>query len=298
MIVGAGRGPLVQASINAARKAERIIKIYAIEKNANAINTLLHLQDGKWEDKDVSVVWTDMRCWEAPEKADLMVSELLGSFGDNELSPECLDGAQSFLRGKQIKKDYYWYSEIEILPCIFITSVLEDGIMIPQSYTSFIAPIMSPKLYSEVRGHRDADRHPNSHYETPFVVHMQNKYLIAPPQPLFTFEHPNKGKRAYMVWIGCFHPLLRLLKYEITDELKDNDRYAIRKFDVEQDCIFHGFAGYFECTLFANVLMSTHPSTHSPGMFSWFPIYFPVRVSYCSALLCGVQGDNLIRGPS
>lgn len=25
-------------------------------------------------------------------------SELLGSFGDNELSPECLDGAQRFLR--------------------------------------------------------------------------------------------------------------------------------------------------------------------------------------------------------
>lgn len=28
-----------------------------------------------------------------------MVSELLGSFSDNELSPECLDGAQAFLRG-------------------------------------------------------------------------------------------------------------------------------------------------------------------------------------------------------
>ena len=28
-----------------------------------------------------------------------MISELLGSFGDNELSPECLDGAQSFLKG-------------------------------------------------------------------------------------------------------------------------------------------------------------------------------------------------------
>lgn len=28
-----------------------------------------------------------------------MVSELLGSFSDNELSPECLDGAQYFLQG-------------------------------------------------------------------------------------------------------------------------------------------------------------------------------------------------------
>ena len=52
-----------------------------------------------------------MRHWQAPEKvyvvvlnfnevqADLLVSELLGSFGDNELSPECLDGAQRFLKG-------------------------------------------------------------------------------------------------------------------------------------------------------------------------------------------------------
>ena len=41
----------------------------------------------------------DMRDWDAPEKADILVSELLGSFGDNELSPECLDGAQKFLKG-------------------------------------------------------------------------------------------------------------------------------------------------------------------------------------------------------
>jgi protein arginine N-methyltransferase 5 len=40
-----------------------------------------------------------MREWNAPEKADILVSELLGSVGDNELSPECLDGAQSFLKG-------------------------------------------------------------------------------------------------------------------------------------------------------------------------------------------------------
>lgn len=41
-----------------------------------------------------------MREWKAPELADILVSELLGSFGDNELSPECLDGAQAFLKGK------------------------------------------------------------------------------------------------------------------------------------------------------------------------------------------------------
>ena len=47
----------------------------------------------------VTVVSCDMRLWSAPELADIIVSELLGSFGDNELSPECLDGAQRFLKG-------------------------------------------------------------------------------------------------------------------------------------------------------------------------------------------------------
>ena len=41
-----------------------------------------------------------MRSWQPECKADIMVSELLGSFGDNELSPECLDGAQRYLKGR------------------------------------------------------------------------------------------------------------------------------------------------------------------------------------------------------
>lgn len=54
-----------------------------------------------WKDL-VTVVSTDMRKFDPPEKADILVSELLGSFGDNELSPECLDGAQKFLKGKNL----------------------------------------------------------------------------------------------------------------------------------------------------------------------------------------------------
>ena len=39
MVLGAGRGPLVTASLQAADKAERQIKVYAVEKNPNAIVT-------------------------------------------------------------------------------------------------------------------------------------------------------------------------------------------------------------------------------------------------------------------
>ena len=73
----------------------------------------------------MTIVAADMRTWEAPAKADILVSELLGSFGDNELSPECLDGAQRFLR--------------------------EDGISIPSSYTSYLQPITTCKLWNDVK---------------------------------------------------------------------------------------------------------------------------------------------------
>ena len=46
----------------------------------------------------VKILFGDMRQIEVPELADIIVSELLGSFGDNELSPECLDGAGRFLK--------------------------------------------------------------------------------------------------------------------------------------------------------------------------------------------------------
>ena len=48
----------------------------------------------------VQLIFGDMRVIDVPDKADILVSELLGSFGDNELSPECLDGASRFLKGR------------------------------------------------------------------------------------------------------------------------------------------------------------------------------------------------------
>lgn len=38
-VVGAGRGPLVTGTIRAAERASRKVRIYAVEKNANAFVT-------------------------------------------------------------------------------------------------------------------------------------------------------------------------------------------------------------------------------------------------------------------
>uniref|UniRef100_A0A8C9XLH0 Protein arginine N-methyltransferase 5 n=1 Tax=Sander lucioperca TaxID=283035 RepID=A0A8C9XLH0_SANLU len=224
MVLGAGRGPLVNASLRAARQADRKLKVYAVEKNPNAVITLENWRFEEWGEQ-VTVVSCDMRDWAAPEKADIIVSELLGSFGDNELSPECLDGAQHFLK--------------------------DDGVSIPCSYTSFLAPLSSSKLYNEVRGCRERDKDPECHFETPYVVRLHNFHQLADPKPCFTFRHPT------------------------TD--MNNNRYQCLRFSVGCNSVLHGFAGYFETTLYKDVTLSIKPDTHSPGMFSWFPILFPLK---------------------
>lgn len=56
---------------------------------------------------------------EYSELCDIMVSELLGSFGDNELSPECLDGAQRCMKqdGSMHSYIHMYCMYVHILSC-------------------------------------------------------------------------------------------------------------------------------------------------------------------------------------
>ncbi|KAJ3188946.1 hypothetical protein HDU85_004662 [Gaertneriomyces sp. JEL0708] len=231
-VVGAGRGPLVQRSLQAAEAANRAVKLYAVEKNPNAIVTLQLRKANEWGDR-VQVIHTDMRYWNCPEQADILVSELLGSFGDNELSPECLDGAQKVLK--------------------------PTGISIPSSYTTYIAPLSSTKLFDQVSSYND-----QTHFETPYVVKFRNATELASAQSLWTFEHP-------IAVTDTNNPASPQFNHH-------NSRAASRTFTISYDAVLHGIAGYFEAVLYKDVMISINPATHSPGMFSWFPIFFPIKV--------------------
>ncbi|KAL5236637.1 hypothetical protein ACI65C_004047 [Semiaphis heraclei] len=222
-VVGAGRGPLVDATLEAAKGSNIKVKVSAIEKNENALPSLFFKNKEKWENR-VTIINEDMRLWNPSEKCDILVSELLGSFGDNELSPECLDGAQKYLK--------------------------KDGISIPSSYTSYLGPIQSRKLHAEISSIRK--NNDNCNFQKPYVVQLNNVYSIAPPKALFTFVHPKKNLK------------------------ESNDRDGFLKFNVSQDCVLHGFAGYFETILYKDIRLSIVPESFSDGMFSWFPAYFPL----------------------
>ena len=98
-VLGAGRGPLVAAVLRASSSLGIFVEVLAVEKNVNAVITLRNrVRTDCWT--NVTVYSGDMRQLKVTEskRADIIVSELLGSWGDNELSPECLDGSQFCLK--------------------------------------------------------------------------------------------------------------------------------------------------------------------------------------------------------
>ena len=75
-VVGAGRGPLVASALAAAAEVGVAVRIYAVEKNENAVITLRNrVLTAQWT--NVTVIHTDMRDWQPPEKADIMVLVLI-----------------------------------------------------------------------------------------------------------------------------------------------------------------------------------------------------------------------------
>ncbi|RDB25973.1 Protein arginine N-methyltransferase 5 [Hypsizygus marmoreus] len=245
-IAGAGRGPLVARCLTAIERSHHDAFIYAVEKNSNAYVTLQHRQEQEWGSK-VKLLFGDMRFIDVPEKADILVSELLGSFGDNELSPECLDGAMRFLK--------------------------PDGLSIPSSYAAHLAPLSSSKLYNEARATKDLKS-----LETPYVVMFQAVNILSGEggglsgkcgpqiQECWEFEHPRRD------------PVLDSRGLPTTNS--HNARSAKLNFYIPHAGVLHGLAGYFEAVLYGNIGLSIHPHRKdqiSKDMLSWFPLFFPFR---------------------
>ncbi len=279
-VAGAGRGPLVSRVLRASEKTGMPIQLWALEKNQNAYVYLLRQNKLEWGGK-VHVVKTDMREWDGPvphgydncsTSVDILVTELLGSFGDNELSPECLDGIQRHL-------------------------ARPHGISIPHSYTAHVSPIFYPRIYADLSARVVADLNA---FETPWVVRLFAIDFVSQKVP--------NHARFQQAW-EFVHPV-RLPFAETSEEdhgpkkvqrggggamnlsaglNEHNARHCHLKFVCRCRGAIHGLAGYFESILYKPqiegkdlVELSTLPEQidrKSKNMVSWFPIFFPLKVS-------------------
>lgn len=289
-VAGSGRGPLVTRALRASQMTGVPVEVWAVEKNPNAYVLLQRHNEMDWGGV-VNVVKSDMRAWKGPltgskmvigeavttttispasthGKVDILVSELLGSFADNELSPECLDGVQHVLAP-------------------------QFGISIPSSYTAHLTPILAPRLHADI-SHR-AVTDPTA-TETPYVVMLHAIDYLATTVP----DHP----QIQQVW-EFVHPLptstLAIAEARRGGGVsgggggsmsggdganEHNTRYSRMKFVCRDRGVVNGLAGYFEAVLYdggaqGKVELSTRPDTidkKSKDMISWFPIFFPLKV--------------------
>lgn len=311
-VAGSGRGPLVTRALRASAKTGVPIEAWAVEKNPNAYVLLQRHNEEDW-DNAVKVVKSDMRAWKGPlrrpsttpasdsseaqlptyGKVDIIVSELLGSFADNELSPECLDGVQHVLAP-------------------------EFGISIPSSYTAHLTPVLAPRLHADIshRAVNDADA-----TDTPYVVMLHAIDFLATSVP----DHP----RIQQAW-EFVHPL-PAATLELAEARRQggvsgggggsmaggdganehNARYSRCKFVCLNRGMVHGIAGYFETVLYDGrresasgeevgeiVELSTRPDTidaKSKDMISWFPIYFPLKVCLIALVTPGNSNRDRTR---
>ena len=237
---------------------------------------------------------------------DILISELLGSFGDNELSPECLDGIVHLLQPNH-------------------------GISIPSSYTAYLTPIAAPRIHATISSRTSWDA---TAPETPAVVWLHAiDFLSLTPQttaPTFLNLAKEKGREkekekqkmpsttstepatdspvsikasdfnhhhhhshqsqtrppmptpnVLPAW--TFHHRPPSFSPTTPPPLSNthNRRHAALTFRTRDRGVVHGLAGYFESVLYDSIKLSTNPLTmdqESEGMISWFPIYFPLRV--------------------
>ncbi|KAJ4367606.1 hypothetical protein N0V83_007191 [Neocucurbitaria cava] len=293
-VVGSGRGPLVTRALNASASSGVPVRVYAIEKNPNAYVLLQRHNVETWG-RRVTVVKTDMRAWKGPTqpdgtfgKVDILVSELLGSFADNELSPECLDGVQHVLNP-------------------------EHGISIPASYTAHFTPISTPKLWADLYN-RSTSVDPNA-FDIPWVVMLsQFDYLSTEAKETIASQQLSNGTKMHHFNLEA--PLTPIVEtaWEFSHPLpptvlaqaslrrggsavgggggfvggdganEHNFRHCRISFPIQEQGVCHGLGGYFETVLYSGsegpVELSTNPVSmerKSKDMISWFPILFPLK---------------------
>ena len=90
-------------------------------------------------------------------------------------------------------------------------------------------------------------------------------------EPVWTFSHPSMTPEEILVAEGSTN------RFRGSGRKSRNFRHAKLTFTSSVHGVLHGFAGYFDCVLYKDIVMSILPDhRHSAGMFSWFPIFFPL----------------------
>lgn len=164
LFLGPGRGPLIDrffSALNLLSVSSKDFIITAIERNPNVM-ILLNQKNAMYWNSEVNIINADSRDYihlnykaENP-KFSMVISELIGSFGCNELMPECIDSIAT--------------QELCDENCIFI----------PQDLHCYVSPVFSPKLW-KLASNTSVDK-----LYVPMLPEME--VLLDYPKEVWSFE--------------------------------------------------------------------------------------------------------------
>lgn len=96
LFIGPGKGGILKLIIKACQEEKINYAILAIEKNPFVFKLLENYLNVNKLENQVLLINEDIRKIEMKKFSDILISELIGSFGDNELSPELIASAEKF----------------------------------------------------------------------------------------------------------------------------------------------------------------------------------------------------------
>lgn len=214
---------------------------------------MLYLQKRNFEhwDNKVELIKTDLREWDDEVLIDLCISELLGSFGCNELSPECI-------------------TPIELYHSKHTTK------FIPQSYSSYAVPVSSPILYQSLKEkgleylEQPSIIHNIPYCKTAFRVneiwefphyHDQQPQLNKTSVSQFRIKHKSEIHGIAGYFIATLYDDIQLSTVpdeSIIKTLEDQDMMALETSRGQHSSV-------------------PVKANHTKNMKSWSPIFFPLN---------------------
>ena len=266
LVLGAGLGRLVTYCLDAANLcAISMVTVHVIDANSTAVEFLR--ETFKDNSKHVIVhdplaVYPLMGVAELPaglqaihKSCDLVVSELLGCFGDDEFLPELTN---TIVR-------------------LFLSA---DGMVIPDHWTIYCAPIQSHDTHDYL------SNKPSPQLKSTYTMSLpKDCVFITTLLPIHSTDYHCPSLTEYTSSVDCLVSPYMVQCCHTSSQPIDKITGDKRRPDEHQTYVIHGLIGYFVASLYKHkILVDSRHTSHERNVFHWECFYMPLKQSLLVAV--------------
>lgn len=274
-MLGAGLGRLVTYCLDAANQCGVNVTVHVVDANPVAVEFLKKSFESSRDHVIIHnpvTIYPLMGVAQLPAElqaihrsCDLVVSELLGCLGDDEFLPELTHAIRR----------------------LFLT---DDGIVIPDHWTVYCAPIQSHDTYNYLT--MTSSSHDPQLQATYTMSLPEDCIFLTELLPVHNNNCHCKAITEYKSRATSSVTPFMVWQHHCSRNKQPADQVAAckrRKPDDDQTSVIHGLIGYFVASLYKHMVsLDTRHSSHQRNAFHWECFYMPLR----TPLLVAV-GDQL-----